>query len=551
MRRIAWSPPPRRHGLSSLLVLLLITGALAGLAGVGLLALLGWLERWVWPASPTLGRAFAAASPRRRIVALLVAGAITTAARLFLRRVRAEPASVLVGLWEQGGVISLGKTVARSLLSVVDVGLGAALGREGALKEVGGAIASRVALVARLGLSQRRLLVACGMAAGMAAAYNVPVGGALFGLEVLLGRIELEMVTPMIVCCGVATNIARWLSGNSPSYHIPPYELGGAVVLAQSLIFGAVLGAISAFMVKGLRWFTTVEEWNARLAPYMPLVALGTLGIASAWLPQLLGNGYDVADAALHHQLGLSLLVTLPLLRFVATATGRAARVPGGLFTPMLSIGALIGGLVGELVCWLWPGTPPGAFALLGMAALQAGTSQGALSSVVLVAELSYDYQLVLPLVFTCGAAALVSRRLEPGRLYRLGPRRRPPPPARPPPRFPLHPTRTAQALMCAPDLLLAVLTRDPRPLFVVDERGRLRGALHPETARRRLTAEPLPALLVVDDLTDREGPRLSVRASPDEARALFDGTPDLRFVPVVDDEGLLLGEACREDFVR
>jgi CIC family chloride channel protein len=534
------------------LALVVGTGALAGLAAVGLLRLLGLLERSVWSSGgEAMGDVFAAASRGRRIGALLIAGVITSAVRLMLRGARAAPVGILVALWEQAAIIPLGRTIARSLLSIVDVGLGAALGREGALKEVGAAIASHLALVARLGLGRRRLLVACGTAAGMAAAYNVPIGGALFGLEVLLGSIQMETAAPMIVCCAVATHVARWLSGNEPTYHIPAYELGGPVVLAQSLLFGAVLGAISALVLRGLRWFTTVEQWNQRLAPFMPLIALGTLGVAAAWLPQLLGNGYEVANAALHHQLDVPLLVTLPLLRFVATATCRAARVPGGLFTPMLSIGALIGGLVGEGVSRVWPGTSPGAFAVLGMAALLAGGSRGPVSSVVLVYELSYDYRLILPLVFASGTAAMVSRMLERGSLYRLGPRRRPPRPAPPTPRIPLRPARTVPPLLCAADLLLAVLTQDPRPIFVVDEHRLLRGTLHPATARRRIAAEPQSQLLIVDDLADREGPQLSVRASREEARALFAGDEGLRFVPVVDDDGVLLGEACRDDVMR
>jgi CIC family chloride channel protein len=533
-----------------LLLLMVATGALAGFAGGGLLSLLGLVERTVWPVGSRLGPAFAEVSPLHRVGALLVAGVITTAVRLMLRHARTQPTELLGTLWEQAGIISLGKTVGRSLLSVVDVGLGAALGREGALKELGGAIASRVALGAGLGLGHRRLLVACGTAAGIAAAYNVPVGGALFGLEILLGRIEIEMVAPMIVCCASATTVSRWLSGNMTTYHVPPFHLGGPIVLAQSLLFGATLGAISALLLKGLRWFETVEEWNARLAPFMPLFALGALGVASAWLPQLLGNGYDVADAALHHRLAVSLLVTLPILRFLATATCRAARVPGGLFTPMLSIGALIGGLIGEGICRVWPATSAGAFAVLGMGGLLAGTSRGPIASVVLVYELSYDYQLILPLVFTCGAAALVSRGLERGSLYRLGPRRRPPPRQQPQqPYITLHPTRKVPALICAADVLPAVLTPDPRPLFVVDERERLRGAFHPETARHRIAAESLPRLLIVGDLIDRDCPRLSVHASRDEARDLFAKDEGLRFVPIVDDEGILVGEACREDF--
>jgi CIC family chloride channel protein len=283
----------------------------------------------------------------------------------------------------------------------------------------------------------------------------------------------------------------------------------------------------------------------------MPLLALGSLGVASVWLPQLLGNGYDVANAALHQQLGVSLLLILPLLRFVATATCRAAQVPGGLFTPILSIGALIGGLVGEGVSHLSPGTPPGAFALLGMGALLAGTSRGPISSVVLISELSYDYHLILPLVCACGAATAVSRRLERGSLYRPRPRRRPPPlqPSSEP-RVPLHPTRIVSGLTCASELLLALLTAGRRPLFVVDERGRLIGTLRPSVARQRLAEESLPRLLTAADLADRDAPCLSVRASADEVRARFDGN-ELQSLPVVDDDGMVVGEVSRQDFAR
>jgi CIC family chloride channel protein len=527
---------------------MLVTGASTGVAGVGLLALLRLVEQRVWPVGSN-GPSFAAAPPLRRVGALLVAGVVTTVVRLMFRRAPA-PGGVLARLWEQAGIISLSKTLARSVLSVVDVGLGAALGREGPLKDIGGAIASRLAMGAKLGLGDRRLLVACGTAAGMAAAYNVPLGAALFGLEVLLGRIEMELVGPMIVCCAVATTVSRWLLGDQPTYHVPAYQLGGPAVLVSALVFGTVLGVISALVLKGLRWCSTVEGRSARLAPFAPLLVLGALGVASAWLPQLLGNGYDVANAALHGELGVSLLVTLPMLRFIATATCRGAQVPGGLFTPVLSIGALIGGLVGAGVAHVWPGVSPGAFALLGMGALLAGASHGPISSVVMLFELSSDYRLILPLACACGAATLVSRRLERGSLYRL--ERRPPPRRGRPtlqPHIPLYPPRTISGLTCAADLVREMLEPDPRPLFVVDECGRLEGALHPETARRRLAAESLPQLLIVGDLVDHECPRLCVRASPDEARALFSTPGAPPFVPVVDDEGVLLGEACREDF--
>jgi CIC family chloride channel protein len=530
-------------------VLTLVTGVLTAIAGVALIALLRAVEQRVWPGGSALEVAFSAASPLHRIGALVLAGVLTTAVRLVLRRAYASPDGILALLWERAGIISLHKTLARSVLAAVDVGLGAALGREGPLKEIGGAIASRLAVGANLGLGHRRLLVACGTAAGLAAAYNVPLGGAVFGLEVLLGRIEIELVGPMLVCCAVATTISRWLLGDQPTFHIPAYQLGGPVLLVQSLLFGAALGAVAALMLAGLRWFGTVEESNARLAPFMPLLALGSLGLASALLPQLLGNGYGAANASLHGELGVSFLVTLPILRFVATATCRAARVPGGLFTPVLSIGALLGGLAGEGVSRVWPGTSSPAFALLGMGALLAGTTRGPIAAVVLTSELSSGYELILPLALACGAASVMSRALGRGSLYRLGPRRSPPS-LQPQPAFPVHSTRKVPTLACALDLLPELLTRDPRPLFVVDERGGLEGALHPEPVRQRIAAESLPRLLIAGDLTNRELPRLSVRASLEEARALFGGRDAPRFVPVVDDEGILLSEACREDFV-
>jgi CIC family chloride channel protein len=522
----------------------LATGALAGLAASGLLALLHLLQRHVWP-GPTFGEAAAAASPQRRLTALLVAGALTTLVRL-VHRAPGGATGVVAAVWQRAGIIPLFATFGRSLLSIVDVGLGAALGREGALKEAGAAIASRLALAGKLGLGHRRLLVACGAAAGMGAAYNVPLGSALFGLEVLLEGIDLKLVPAMIVCCATATNVSRALGRNAPSYIIPQYTLAGPMTLVRAILFGLVFGVISATVLKGLRWFSTVEQRDPRLLPIMPLLALGALGVASMWLPQLLGNGYDVANAALHHELTITLLCTLPILRFLATATGRAAKVPGGLFTPVLSIGALVGGLVGEGGSRIWPGTPPGADALLGMGALLAGTTQAPISSVVLVSELSADYAIVLPLVCACGAATAVCRQIERGTLYR--PRPHPHTPVAPPTAaFPLRRATAIPQLIAGPKLLIVLIRAATHPPFVIDADGRLLGRLHPETARRRLTAELLPQLMTAGDLAVTDILRLPLHATPTEARTMLERSDD-GCLPVVDGDGVLVGELVAED---
>jgi CIC family chloride channel protein len=524
-------------------LLVLLTGTLAGLAAVGLLELLHLLQEHVWP-GPTLARGVADASPRRRVFALLFAGALTTLVRLF-HRAPGGAGGVVAAVWQRAGVLPLAATVMRSLLSVVDVGLGAALGREGALKETAAAIASRLALFGRLDLDHRRLLVACGAAAGMAAAYNVPLGGALFGLEVLLDGIDLALVPAMIVCCAIATNVSRLVWHNQPAYIIPAFTLAGPLTLMRSLLFGGVLGVMAALLLKGLRWFGTIEQRDSRLLPFMPILALGALGFASIWLPQLLGNGYDVANAALHQQLPIALLATLPLLRFVATATGRAAMVPGGLFTPVLSIGALVGGLVGEATVRVWPSAAPGADALLGMGALLAGATQAPIQSVVLVTELSHDYNIILPLVCACGVATVVSRRLERGTLYRPRPRSRPLSPATPD--FLLRPARTVPRLTIGSELLLALLAAEAEPSFVIDEAGRLVGRLRPQTARGHLTVQSLPQLMTAGDLVENEEARLSIDGSRDDARALLHQS-GASCLPVVDDAGVLRGVLVADD---
>lgn len=468
-------------------VLVLVTGALSGLAAVGLLTLLRAFQALVWP-GPTFADAAAAASPRRRVLALVVAGALTTVVGL-VHRAPDGARGVVVAVWQQRGVVGLAGTLARSLLSIVDVGLGAALGREGALQETGAAIASRLALGARIGLGRRRLLVACGAAAGMAAAYNVPLGGALYGLEVLLGAINLELVPAMIISCATATSISRLLWRDEPTYVIPALALGGPLTLLRSIALGVAFGFGSALLLKGLRWFATGARPSPRLRPFMPLLALSALGVASIWLPQLLGNGYDVASAALHHELPLTLLCALPLMRFLATATGHAASVPGGLFTPVLSIGALVGGLFGEAASRLWPTDAPGADALLGMGAMLAGASQAPISSVVLITEMSANYRIVLPLICACGTASIVCRQLERATLYRCAP---PPPVA--------LPERAVSSSTPGPDLLLALAVQ---PTVVIDERGRAIGSLHAATVRERLAAESVPQLVIAGDLAD------------------------------------------------
>jgi CIC family chloride channel protein len=157
----------------------------------------------------------------------------------------------------------------------------------------------------------------------------------------------------------------------------------------------------------------------------MPVVVMAALGGAAVSFPELLGNGYDAVDRSLLGTMPLTLLLVLPALKFLATALCSSAGVPGGLFTPSLYVGALAGGALGVAVERVLPGSPSGAYALIGMGCILAGTTHAAVSSVLIVFELTGDYDVILPLMVACVLAAHVARALFAESIYTASLRRR------------------------------------------------------------------------------------------------------------------------------
>jgi H+/Cl- antiporter ClcA len=303
------------------------------------------------------------------------------------------------------------------VLSVVLVGMGASLGREGAPKQVGAVIANSLSDRAHLSDEQRKLLVACGAGAGMAAAYGVPLGGALFAVEVLRGVLALRLVLPALLASAIATAVSWVVLPNAPTYLIPSYGTSASVV-AWSLLAGPIAGLVSVGYVWLIAWADRNKPtgWRRFIAP---ILALGLLGVVSIEFPQLLGNGKDIAQLAFTNQVTPILLLTLLFLKPAATAMCLGSGVPGGLFTPSLALGALLGGVLGHVWGWIWPGVPPGLFAVVGAAAMLAATTHGPISAVLLTMELTgRDRSFILPLLLAVVTATVVARTLDPRSIY-------------------------------------------------------------------------------------------------------------------------------------
>jgi CIC family chloride channel protein len=251
----------------------------------------------------------------------------------------------------------------------------------------------------------------------MAAAYGVPLGGALFSLEVLRGALALRFVLPALLTAIVATGVSWAFLPDMPTYIIPLYK-GSMSSVAWALVAGPIVGLVSVLYVRAVAWADAHKPIGWRRV-WAPIFVLGLLGAASIPFPQLLGNGRDVAELAFTGQISPLLLGSLFLLRPLATVFCLGSGAPGGLFTPSLAIGAMLGGLLGVPWSWLWPGVPPGLFALAGSAAMLAATTQGPISAIVLVMELTgFARAAVLPLLLAVTTATLIARTIEPRSIY-------------------------------------------------------------------------------------------------------------------------------------
>jgi chloride channel protein, CIC family len=391
-------------------------GVGAGLGGAALIELLRLVQHVAWGYhSGDFLDAVERTSWTRRVVVLAVGGVVAGVGALALSRY--SPGEVSEALWLRNARVPLWASIARGVHSIVIVALGASLGREAAPQQFGAAVASTLSEWAQLPHWQRRLLVACGAGAGMAAVYNVPLGGALFALEVLLGTLTLPLVLPALATSMIATGVAWIALPTTPTYRIPTYPIH-----AQEVVWAVIVGPIAGLAAIG--WIRLIARahtlrpsgWMRLVAPIVVFTALGALAIA---YPQLLGNGKPVVQLALVARLSVGLLAILLVLKPLVTAACLGSGAPGGLFTPTLAYGVLLGGLLGEGWAQIWPGAQLGGYAIIGGAAVLAASMQGPLAAVVMLLELTHHADaLMVPVLIAVVEATVLARVLGAPSIY-------------------------------------------------------------------------------------------------------------------------------------
>ncbi len=389
-----------------------------GLLAIALMSLLFHVERLGFGAGD-YQTAVLRASGGHRMVCLLVAGGIGGVAWYLLRRVtHGERTELDDVIWANRGELSFRRSLGTGVISEVVIGLGASLGREAAPKTVGGAVGGLAGRWARLTRAQQRTLVACCGGAGFAAVYDVPLGGAFFTAEILLGSVSLSTMLPALAAAWIAT-LVGWLhlptGATYPS--VPEYRTTACLMVFAPLV-GVLVGVLAAGYIRVIGWVSTYRVGGVWVIPAL-VGALGALGLVGLRYPQLFGNGQNVAHDAFVGRGGLGLLLALAVLKPLVTALCLGGGAAGGLFTPVLSTGAALGAGTGLLWTHLWHGTPAGAFAMVGAAAMIGAAMQAPITGLVLVLELTHSgFGIMVPMVAATMIATLVVRWIDGYSIY-------------------------------------------------------------------------------------------------------------------------------------
>ncbi|KXH69918.1 MAG: hypothetical protein AM326_04810 [Candidatus Thorarchaeota archaeon SMTZ-45] len=342
----------------------------------------------------------------------------------------------------RGGRIRMRVPLLKSLASAICIGSGGSCGREGPIAQIGGGVGSAIARTLNLNTRMTKTLVVCGVASGIGASFNAPLGGTLFGIEIIAGGIAGFSIIPVILSSVLATATANTILGSQPSFQAPLFILGNYFELGLYFALGVILGLASVMWTRGFYRIEDIFE-RIRISKYaLPIIggfivggiALGAILMENSFIysgifklgepyfPVTMGVGYAFMDAALVGNVTLAALFSFGILKALATSVTLGSGGSGGVFAPTLFIGTALGGSFGLLVSILFPGLvlEPMAYAIVGMAALFAGSGRAPITCIVMIMEMTRDYSMILPLMIAVSTSFLIASSVEEESIYTL-----------------------------------------------------------------------------------------------------------------------------------
>ncbi len=418
---------------SNVLVLTAVAvGVLAGIGAITLEHLLRAFNRLF------LGREGVLGTGLIRVLVAPVAGALLAGPLVarFAREAKGHGVpEVMEAVALRGGRIRGRVAVVKIVASALTIGSGGSAGREGPIVQVGATLGSKVGQWFKMSDQRVRILVGCGAAAGIAAAFNAPLAGVFFALEVILQRFTARGFATVVLAAVTSSVIWRAAFGNRPVLAVPAFGLESPVELAFYVALGVLAALAALLFVRVLYWVEDRFEelrFPEDLKPAVGALLLGGLGVVTVLAlqnhdapvsgPLIFGTGLPGLNLALGNQVLWWGLVLLLGGKILATAFSLGSGGSGGVFAPSLFIGAMLGALVGQGVNLLFPATAGsvGAYAMVGMAAVFAGAAQAPIAAILILFEMTNDYLIILPLMLSCIVAAVTYSLMEPRSIYTM-----------------------------------------------------------------------------------------------------------------------------------
>jgi len=558
--------PLERIGLSpsaETTVLAALVGILGGFGALGFKYLIAFAQTMFWKTSVMSPENILAAPWHTRLLNPVIGGLIVGPLIYFLAREAKGHGvpEVMAAVVTQNSIIRPIVVFVKALASAVSISSGGSVGREGPIVQIGAAIASTAGQIFRLRPSQMKTLVGCGVAAGIGATFNAPIAGTLFALELIVTDFGLTSFTPIIVAAVTSTAITRFFEGNTLAFYLPHFSM----VTPWELFIYLLLGLIAGVVGYSFTWFLyTMDDVYSRLKiPEWSKAATGGLviGIIALSFPHIMGVGYETIGSLFEGEFPLLLIVFLVFLKIFATSVTIGSGGSGGVFAPSLFIGAMLGGAFGTAVNMVfptWTGSV-GAYALVGMAAVNGACTLAPLSAIIILMELTDNYSIILPLMLTVVISTFVSRKISHDSIYtkKLSLRG-----------IDIHLGEDVNILKSVrvhdilrhdeavvnenatfKELLNLVLYKHRNVVLVVGEGNRYCGLIPIQQLRHSVTnPAEYEDTTSISDLIEHT-PSVHINASLDKAMNVF-GDYGFDRMPVVDDNNVLVGSIIMSDII-
>ena len=400
------------------LLLAIVIGLFSGLAVVLFRMAIDWIRLGLF------GPALAPASLR---VLLVPAAAGLVVAFLVQRLFPAARGSGVnqtkAAVYVFDGYVPFRTVIGKFLTCSLAIGSGQSLGPEDPSLHMGAGIASVLGRRLKLSRDKLRLLAPVGAAAGLAAAFNAPISAVLFVIEEVIGTWSATALGAIVLAAVSSAVIMRSMLGGEPMFRVPPYTLGHPAELLSYAVLGVVSGVLSLVFTKIIAFFRpklrALPEWTCYLQPAAAGLLIGLVGLR---FPQAMGTGYPYIDQALHSEYTWQILGLLGIAKILTTSFSFVSGTPGGMFAPVLFIGAMVGGSIGGLEHHFFPQVSASVapFALVGMGTFFAGFLRVPITSVFMVVETSGSYSIVLPVMISNTIAYLIARQYQDVALFDL-----------------------------------------------------------------------------------------------------------------------------------